>query len=522
MPLHAGVRSILWIVLLLALAGWAPQRAGAADAAVLAAARASITATEAQRHVDVLADDSFEGREAGSRGGRAAGGYVVSHLQRHGLKGAGDDGGYYQSFDAGYRNILAFLPGRDPAARNEVILIGAHYDHVGYGTPTNSYGPTGYIHNGADDNASGVAGLLELIQAFTHLPEPPRRSILFAFWDGEEKGLLGSKHWAANPTIPLAQVKLAVNLDMIGRLRDARLLVYGTRTSYGLRRMISEQNLDERLRLDFNWEMKANSDHHTFFDAGIPTLMFHTDLHDDYHRPRDDSHKINSAGIQDVDRLLFNVAHEAAEGGRRFGFRTASRRETVDHQRSLERAVAPPSPRLGVWWRDETPSKQGVVLTQVMRGSAAERTGLRAGDRVLEFAGAAVESEAELRRLVAISPSPVAARVQRAGSEAPTEMNIHLAGSPIRLGVTWREDHAEPGMVLITSVAPGSPAEQAGIRAGDRVYRIGGQDFANGEAFRALAVSLPGPLELQVERHGRMRTVQAETPPALVADKPMG
>src|SRR5690606_3687721 len=120
------------------------------------------------------ADDTFEGREAGSRGGHAAAGYIVRQLQRYGVQGGGEDGGYFQNFGAGYRNILAVIPGSDPQLRRQAVVVGAHYDHVGYGTPQNSYGPTGYIHNGADDNASGVAGLLEVIEAFTLLPSAPR------------------------------------------------------------------------------------------------------------------------------------------------------------------------------------------------------------------------------------------------------------------------------------------------------------------------------------------------------------
>jgi hypothetical protein len=496
---------------------WAAS-ALSADHAVLELARASILSADLQKHVNVLADDSFEGREAGTRGGRAAGGYIVTQLQRHGLKPAGDGGSYYQSFGAGYRNILAMLPGADESVRNEFILIGAHYDHVGYGTPTNSYGPIGYIHNGADDNASGVAGLLEVIEAFGQLPSRPRRSILFAFWDGEEKGLLGSKHWAAQPTLPLSQVKTTINLDMIGRLRSNRLLFYGTRTGYGLRRLASEQNTSPDLRLDMNWEMKADSDHYTFYERGIPTLMLHTDLHDDYHRPHDDAHKINVAGMEQVNRFLFSLAFELADGPRRFVFREAARRESADGRRTLEQALAPRPPRLGVRWKDETAEGRGVVLREVFRRSAAEAAGLRVGDRIVEFGGAPVESDSQLRRVVATSASPVIAKVERTSEESPREVTIQLAGSPVRLGVTWREDRAESGTLIVTSVAGGSPAEQAGVRPGDRIYQINGQDFADGEAFRLLATTLPGPLELVVERQGRVRTVTADVPKIAAAE----
>ncbi|MFM8703368.1 MAG: M20/M25/M40 family metallo-hydrolase, partial [Planctomycetia bacterium] len=166
--------------------------AGRAPAAErMSAAHASIQAADASRHVHALADDSFEGREGGSRGGRAAGAYIVQAIEKLGLQPAGDNGTYDQAF-GGMRNILALLPGSDPMVAGELVVVGAHYDHVGYGNASNSYGPTGYIHNGADDNASGVAGLIEIAEAFQHMPSRPRRPILFAFWDGEEKGLLGS------------------------------------------------------------------------------------------------------------------------------------------------------------------------------------------------------------------------------------------------------------------------------------------------------------------------------------------
>ena len=146
-------------------------------AEMMSAAHATIRAADAGRHVGVLADDAFEGREGGSRGGRAAATYIVEQLTKLGIQPAGDSGTYYQPF-GGMRNILAVIEGSDPELAQEVVAVGAHYDHVGYGNADNSYGPFGYVHNGADDNASGVAGLLELVEALGQLPERPRRSIL--------------------------------------------------------------------------------------------------------------------------------------------------------------------------------------------------------------------------------------------------------------------------------------------------------------------------------------------------------
>ena len=179
----------------------------------------SIQKDDLQKHLDLLANDSLEGREAGTRGGRAAGSYITKQLKAAGLTPAGEDASYYQPFGRGYRNILAVLPGSHEQLSKEVILIGGHYDHVGYGSYLNSRGKIGAIHNGADDNASGISAMLELIQAWDVSGLRPERTILFAFWDGEEKGLLGSKYWIKQPTVKFSQIKLAINIDMIGRLR---------------------------------------------------------------------------------------------------------------------------------------------------------------------------------------------------------------------------------------------------------------------------------------------------------------
>ena len=163
--------------------------ATANEFAAMASALESIQVEDLTGHTDTLADDAFEGREAGTRAGKATSNYLMKQLEKYGLAPAGDRGSYFQQF-GGYRNVLAVLPGSDEKLKHEYIVLGAHYDHVGYGMKKNSYGP-GYIHNGADDNASGTAALLEVAQALTLLPEAPRRSILIAFWDAEEQGLLG-------------------------------------------------------------------------------------------------------------------------------------------------------------------------------------------------------------------------------------------------------------------------------------------------------------------------------------------
>jgi Zn-dependent M28 family amino/carboxypeptidase len=130
-----------------------------------------------------------------------------------------------------------------------------------------------------------------------------RRSILFAFWDGEERNLRGSKYWLAHPTIPGEHVKLAITSDMIGRLRDGQLYVLGTRSGYGLRQLMSGP-VEDPLWLDFNWDLSANSDHWSFLEHKVPVVLLHSGMHSDYHRPSDDVEKINREGMREVSRYL--------------------------------------------------------------------------------------------------------------------------------------------------------------------------------------------------------------------------
>ncbi len=391
----------------------------------LEAALQSITAGELQQHVDFLADDKREGREAGSRGGRAAGDYLIAHVTALHLKGAGTDGGYAQPFAPNFRNLLGLSEGSDPQLKNEVVLVGAHYDHVGYGRRGNGLEQFGFIHNGADDNASGTASVLELAQAFTLLPQPPRRSVLFAFWDAEEKGMLGSKHWVAHPTVPLERVTVMINLDMIGRLRNDRLIVFGSRSGYGLRRVVSSHNEPPPLAIEFRRTVIPMADHYPFYLKEIPVLALHTDLHPQYHTPSDDASLINPDGMQRIVRLLLGVVYDLAD-------------------------------------RDQPPRFRQ-----------------------------AVHGETEENRPV---PAP------------PDQGN----GRPLRVGITWRLDDAEPGAVVLTHVVPGSPAARAGLQPEDRIYQVNGRDFSDDAELGTRLKTLPGPIKLLIERGGQLRNVEID------------
>ncbi len=467
-------------------------------AATVASAAAGIRADQVTDHVRLLADDTLEGREAGSRGGYAAGNYLARFVQAT-LQPAGDSGQFFQMFAPNYRNLLGVLPGSDPELRDEYILLGAHYDHVGYGSATTSRGPIGSIHNGADDNASGTAAVLEILQAFTETRLPTRRSILFALWDGEEKGLLGSQHFIQNPTIPLAQIRLALNVDMIGRLRNQQLEVYGTRTMAGLRSLVSQANQQSDLRVLFPWRIEANSDHQSFFARQIPILTFHTGLHEEYHRPSDDVELVNAEGVASTAKLIFRTVDALANADELPTFRLASTHETDATRRVLEAPSPPQPPRLGIRW-EALPNAAGVALqiSQVIAGSDADRAGLRPGDRITHVDGL------PLRDATPLQQRAVTATELQLTLDAPREVTIRFSTPPTKIGISWREDPAEPGALTIVRVVPHSPAELAGLALGDRILQFDGRSFANGQEFAALARECQLPAPLVVERLGQL------------------
>jgi C-terminal processing protease CtpA/Prc len=294
---------------------------------------------------------------------------------------------------------------------------------------------------------------------------------------------------------------------MIGRLRS-RLDFYGTRTSWGLRQLISQQNDVAQVPLHFTWEMKPDSDHYTFYSRDIPVLMVHSGMHDDYHRPSDDVEKINYEGVKQVSQLLFGVLVELADAPKLTGFRRQARQETKYDQQNIERALSPPRGRLGLKIAGKSADEGQVVVSNVVHDSPADKAGIRVGDRFVTFAGQEVTDPAEFLVSVWSAASPAAATLERAGEEEPVEVSIELSGKPIRLGISWRTDEAEPGNVIVNRLTPGSAADRAGLKINDRIDRINDQSFASSDEFRKLASEAKGPIVLQVESGGKVRRVE--------------
>jgi hypothetical protein len=508
-------RSTRWLVQCVMLGSlslslwWFPvSRVIAQESLAIRSGLSRIDDVDLKRHVTTLAGDSLEGREAGARGGKAAAAYLRSELKR--LREM------YpvprektQEFGREFQNLLVLLPGSDPRLKLEVIVVGAHYDHVGYGNSTNSQGPIGHIHNGADDNASGTSALLELIEAFTSLEKPPARSILFAFWDAEEAGLLGSKHWVAHPTIPLRELRFVLNLDMLGRLREGRVVTVGWRSAPGLRPMLASHNLGNVLSLAYQPKVIADSDHFPFYSSGIPAIHLDTDKHDDYHRPTDDADKVNWIGLRQLTEFAYRVVFDAAHRPDFPKFRREATTEPAPAWLTPRAAVAAPI-RLGVTWDSELAGKDIVEVAQVSADSPAARAGLQPRDRIVRLGSWENGTMDDLKTVIQLAKNPVLIRVERPGSESPIDVSAEFRGSPVRLGAGWMDDAALPNCAVITHVVAESPAARAGIAAGDVILEMGGRPLSSSDEMRDRVMSEPGPLRFRVERQGRIRDVTVD------------
>jgi aminopeptidase YwaD len=289
-------------------------------------------------------------------------------------------------------NVVALLPGRGEKA-GECVVVGAHYDHLGHGGET-SLAPdrTGEVHPGADDNASGVAALLEIARAFA--AEGPReRTILFAAFSGEELGLLGSAQLVRSPpaACPVERMQLMVNLDMVGRPQGGKVYVHGAATAKGLQERVAAL-AGAAAPLQLVWgagDGYGPSDHTSFYAKGVPVLFLFTGAHPDYHRPTDTADKVDAAGLVAVARLAHRAAHEAAEGPR------------LEVVRELAPAPGKREERgygayLGTVPDFAERKDPGVLVSAVRTGSPAEKAGIAAGDVLLGLGTAKIVSLKDL------------------------------------------------------------------------------------------------------------------------------
>jgi hypothetical protein len=340
--------------------------------------------------IKFLTDDRLGGRATGSPGADSAAAYLARRFSEVGLQPAA--GGWFQSFALGRdvpaarqgraggvagKNVIGILPGKDPVLRNQTVVLGAHYDHLGLGG-FGSLDPdsTGLVHNGADDNASGVAGLIQVAARLA--ASPPARTVVFIAFSGEELGLLGSAHYVKEPIYPLAGTLAMVNLDMVGRLRNGRLIVYGARSAKEFPALLDSLNWYAGFDLHAQGDGYGPSDQSSFYAAKRPVLHLFTDLHEDYHRTTDDWQKVNLDGLKRVADFTLGLVTALANRARPLTF--------FDLPAALPAQTAAPnpaSPGYGAYLGtvpDMTGTPGGVRLVGVRAGSPAEKAGLRGDD----------------------------------------------------------------------------------------------------------------------------------------------
>jgi hypothetical protein len=357
-----------------------------------------------QEDVSFLADDALEGRQTGTDGEKKAAEYIAKRFEELGIDPKGTKG-YYQEF--------SFLPKTDPhkevefttnqdgtiTGRNVIgyidnqaentVIIGAHYDHLGYGGEGSLYRDSiKAVHNGADDNASGTAVMIDLARKLKN--KNTNNNYVFMAFSGEEMGLLGSNYFVKNPTIDTKAVSYMINMDMVGRLKkDSTLAVYGVGTSPMFKQVLTAHN--DKFKLIENESGVGPSDHTSFYLADIPVLHFFTGQHEDYHKPGDDSDKLNYAGMEKISSYIFDIITDLNDNGK------LAFRKTVNESESTPRFKV----GLGVI-PDYLYDGKGMRIDGVSEGKPAQKAGLKKGDIVIQLGDSIVTDMMSYMRALSV------------------------------------------------------------------------------------------------------------------------
>lgn len=350
---------------------------------------AKVKSVSMKDDVSVLANDSLNGRKTGSTDEKRAAEYIAKRFADIGLQPKGTEE-YFQKFtfkssknphkeaeittekndstETG-ENVVAFL---DNKAENTVV-IGAHYDHLGMGGEGSLYRDGEAIHNGADDNASGVAMMLHLADSLQKKDSPKKNNYLFIAFSGEEEGLLGSNYFVKNPTIDTKKITYMLNMDMVGRLNSENTLaVYGVGTSPILKQTVNANAGD--LNIAENESGVGPSDHTSFYLADIPVLHFFTGQHEDYHKPTDDTEKVNFAGMEIVSNYIFNIITDL-DSQPKLPFRKTKNESEVVPDFKVTLGVVP----------DYLFSGKGMRIDGISEDRPAQKAGLQKGDIVVKM-----------------------------------------------------------------------------------------------------------------------------------------
>jgi hypothetical protein len=365
------------------------------------------------RDVRYLASDALEGRGTGTAGNDSAAAYIARRFGGIRLaamftgdsaricsrgNARGCDARFVQPFigrsvaaaHAGLpgelptQNVAAVVRGTDAALRDEYVILGAHFDHLGRST-FGALDPneTNVIHNGADDNASGTAAVIELARLLRR--NPPKRSVIVVTFSGEELGLLGSQYFVDHLPVPMEKVRAMLNFDMVGRMQNDRIIVYGVATAQELSEIVARANAASPLSLTATGDGFGASDHTSFYAKNLPVLHFFTNVHDDYHKASDDAEKINAVGLARVVALAERVTREIADRPQPLTFVRTAAAAPATSTRENTSAYLGSIPDMGAT------DVAGVRLTGVRADSPADKAGIKAGDIIVEFAGKPVK-----------------------------------------------------------------------------------------------------------------------------------
>lgn len=427
------------------------------------------------------------------------------------------------------KNVVGVLPGYGDLAK-ETIVIGAHYDHVGMGA-TNRFGgmsstavtgpgsPGGVglplsamsvsaIHRGADDNASGTATVIELARRFGQAPKKDGRRIVFIAFTAEESGLIGSAYYCKKPLFPLNDTTTMINMDMVGRLQDNKLMVGGLGTAKEFQPLVEKLNEKHGFDLAKEPSGQGPSDHASFYAKNIPVLKFFTGFHEQYHRPSDRLETLAVTGMGRIARLIGDVAEELRSQPTR---PECAKTSAFDRTKTLW-ANAPATGIL----IDHANKTSGILVEDVVTGTAAAKAGLKKGDRVLSVGGKPTPDASSfltITRALKLGEK-VELTFERAGKEEKAIVQLARAprGLPdTRFGFIADFTDIKDG-VLLVEVPADTPAGKAGLKAGDRLTSIEGQPITDQVGYFNLRQGLSPNTQVQlaVQRDGKPLTFQVE------------
>jgi Zn-dependent M28 family amino/carboxypeptidase len=351
-------------------------------------------------HVKYLASDDLKGRGLGTEELDLASKYIAEQFGAAGLKPAGEDGTFFQTWNEKKgkeekqltrKNVIGIIPGTDEKLTGQSVVLSAHYDHLGLGWPDVRKGNEGKIHNGADDNASGVSVMIELAKLMGKT-EKPKRTIIFVAFTGEETGLVGSRYYVENYTeFPADKVIANINLDTVGRLSGRKLLILNGGSAREWKFIFMGTEYVTGIPISLVTEELDASDQRSFIEAGIPAIQIFSGPEEDYHKPTDTFDKIDADGMVKVATVTKEIIEYLAEREEPLDytgqtkedkFQTDKVEQTEKKERRVSTGTMP----------DFQFSGEGVKIGAVSPGSPAEKSGLQTGDIIVKFEDTPIKS----------------------------------------------------------------------------------------------------------------------------------